>query len=129
MVKRTIIALVLFISLIGIGTYEMIAVNKIITRLDNKTAELQTLVKENENNLTVVTDSIDNLKDYWDKHEYGLYLMFNHKDLSTVTDSLSKLKSYVSSNDYDDAITEVNLLKEYTEKNIPIMGFNLQNIL
>ena len=53
MVKRTIIALVLFLSLIGLGTYEMITVNKIITRLDNKTAELQILVKENENKSVV----------------------------------------------------------------------------
>lgn len=55
--------------------------------------------------------------------------MFNHKDLSTITDTLSRLSSSVNNNDYDNAIIEVNLLKEYSEKNRHIMGFNLQNLL
>lgn len=129
MVKRTIIAILLFLSIIALATYEMIAVSQIIVELDSKTKYLQEQVKNNENNLTIVTKDVDILKDYWDSKEHGLFLMFNHKDLSAVTDSLSKLKSYVSSNNYNDAITEVNLLKEYTEKNIHIMGFNIQNIL
>lgn len=129
MVKRTIIAIILFLFLISLATYEVIAVNNIITKLETKTKELQIEVKNNENDVTVVSSDVLALKHFWDKYEHGLFLMFNHKDLSTITDSLSRLYSYTSNNNYDDAIAEVNLLKEYAEKNVHIMGFNIQNIL
>ncbi len=129
MVKRTIIAIVLFALLIGLATFEVIAVNNIITTLETETSILQKQVEENEDNIVNIAPSVKKLKDYWDEREHKLFLMFNHKDLSTITDSLSRLYSYTLNDNFDDAIAEVNLLKEYTEKNELIMGFNFQNIL
>lgn len=129
MVKRTIIAITLFLLLTSLATYEVIAVNNIITKLDSKTKELQIEIVNNKENVSNVSNNVFELKQFWDKHEHNLFLMFNHKDLSIITDSLTRLYTYVSYNNFDDAVTEVNVLKEYTEKNELIMGFNFQNIL
>lgn len=127
--KRAITIVVLFVLLIVLATYELVMVDKIITKLDNLTLTIQTEIKNNKDDITVATNSITETKSFWDKHEDNLCLMFNHKDLSTITDTLSRLLSYAKNNDYDNAIVEANLLKEYSEKNRHIMGFNMQNFL
>ena len=127
--KRTITIVVLFVLLIVLATYELVMVDKIITKLDNLTLTIQTEIKNNKDDITVATNSITETKSFWDKHEDNLCLMFNHKDLSTITDTLSRLLSYAENNDYDNAIVEANLLKEYSEKNRHIMCFNMQNFL
>lgn len=127
--KRVIIIVVLFVVLIGLATFEVVAVNNLISKLEVMASELQVEITENKDNVSTALESVKEVKDYWDEYEHDLCLMFNHKDLSTITDTLSRLYSYVGNNDYDNAIAEVNLLKEYSEKNRHIMGFNIQNLL
>ena len=129
MVKRIIIIVILFVSLIGLGTYEVISVDNIITSLDTMVETLQVDITDNKNNVSEISTSVKQVQTYWNNHEENLCLMFNHKDLSAITDTLTRLCSYVENNDYDNAIAEVNLLKKYSEKNRHIMGFNLQNLL
>lgn len=127
--KKAIIVSLLTIFLFGLATYELIAVEKIISNLEVMTVELQTIITDNKENVVQTETDVKKVRDYWSKHEENLCLMFNHKDLSTITDTLSRLSSSVTNNDYDNAIIEVNLLKEYSEKNRHIMGFNMQNLL
>lgn len=127
--KKAIIVSILTIFLLGLATYELIAVEKIISNLEVMTVELQTIITDNKENVVQTETDVKKVRDYWSKHEENLCLMFNHKDLSTITDTLSRLSSSVTNNDYDNAIIEVNLLKEYSEKNRHIMGFNMQNLL
>ena len=129
MVKRIIIIVVLFVSLIGLATYEVVSVDNIITSLETMVEKLQVDISENKNNVNEVTEAVKKVQTFWNDHEENLCLMFNHKDLSAITDTLTRLFSYVENNDYDNAIAEVNLLKKYSEKNRHIMGFNLQNLL
>lgn len=127
--KKALIVIILSVLLLGLATYELIAVDKIISQLEIMTVQLQVEISENEDNVIDTSTSVDEVKSFWSKHEENLCLMFNHKDLSTITDTLSRLSSSVNNNDYDNAIIEVNLLKEYSEKNRHVMGFNLQNLL
>ena len=127
--KRIIIIVILFVSLIGLATYEVISVDNIITSLDTMVEKLQVDITDNKNNVSEISTSAKQVQTYWNNHEENLCLMFNHKDLSAITDTLTRLYSYVENNDYDNAIAEVNLLKKYSEKNRHIMGFNLQNLL
>lgn len=129
MVKRAITISLLFVILFGVAIYELIAVHSIINTLEQYAYNLQTEITLNKDNVETVSNNVKDAKDYWNSKEDALCLMFNHKDLSTVTDTLNRLYSYVSNNDYDNAIAEVNLLKEYSEKNKHIMGFNFQNLL
>ncbi len=129
MVKRIITISALFSLLIILAFYELVAVNNLITNLNEQATNLQTEIYENKEFVSNSINSVKKTKEYWNKNEIILTLMFNHKDLSTITDTLSRLYSYVENNDYDNAIAEVNLLKQYSEKNKWIMGFNFQNIL
>lgn len=129
MVKRIITISALFSLLIILAFYELVAVNNLITTLNEQATNLQTEIYENKEFVSSTINSVKKTKEYWNKNEIILTLMFNHKDLSTITDTLSRLYSYVENNDFDNAIAEVNLLKQYSEKNKWIMGFNFQNIL
>ena len=129
MVKRIITISALFGLLMILAFYELVAVNNLITTLNEQATNLQTEIYENKEFVSSSINSVKKTKEYWNKNEIILTLMFNHKDLSTITDTLSRLYSYVENNDFDNAIAEVNLLKQYSEKNKWIMGFNFQNIL
>ena len=126
--KKIIIVCIITIFLIGLGTFEVIMVKKINNTLLNNVNTLHTLTIENQNDLTTLLYKVDHIKADWDNVEPLLCLMFNHKDLSTITDTLSKYRAYVYNNDYDNAIAEISLLKEYAEKNDHVMGFNFQNL-
>lgn len=129
MVKRIIIVCIITLALIGLGTYEVIAVKNVNKELLENVNELHALTIENKDDLTILLPKVDGIKSDWDNIEPTLCLMFNHKDLSTVTDTLALYRAYVYNNDYDNAIAEISLLKEYAEKNDHVMGFNIQNLL
>lgn len=129
MVKRIITIATLFAILLFLALYELFAVNSLIDNLNQQSTNLQIEIYNNKETVSNTLSLVNETKNYWQKKETVLTLMFNHKDLSTITDTLSRLYSYVENNDYDNAIAEVNLLKQYADKNKWIMGFNFQNIL
>lgn len=126
--KKAIFACILCVCLLALGIYEIVAVQNIISTLTTSTSELKEGYEKNELDITVMTQDITDLKEFWKGVECNLCLMFNHKDLSTITDSINKLESYTINNDYDNAIAEINLLIGYAEKTDHIMGFNIHNI-
>ena len=127
--KKIVIVSIITLLLITLGTFEVIMVKNINVKLLSNVNQLHTLTIENKDDLTHILEKVDSIKNDWDNVEPVLCLMFNHKDLSTITDTLSKYRAYVYNNDYDNAIAEISLLKEYAEKNDHVMGFNIQNLL
>lgn len=127
--KRLIAMYTISIILIGLATTEVILVKNVNDNLLDSVNHLHELTLENKDNIINILTEVDNVKNDWDQKEPTLCLMFNHKDLSTVTDTLALYRAYVSNNDYDNAIAEICLLKEYAEKNDHVMGFNFQNLL
>lgn len=126
--KRAITIIFLTAMLLSIGIFEIISVDKIISNLDNNVEKLIPIYETNKDDITVAYNTVQEMKSKWEKNEYNLSLIFNHKDLSMVNDCLCRLTAYTKNNDYDNAIAEVYLLKEYSEKNTSIMGYNFQNI-
>ena len=126
--KRAITIIILAIILISIGTVEIISVGKFVNKLDKDVDILIPIYEENKDDITMVFNKVQEMKDKWEEKEYNLSLIFNHKDLSMVNDSLCRLAAYTKNNDYDNAIAEIYILKEYSEKNRSIMGYNFQNI-
>lgn len=129
MVKKALPIIIIAILLFGLAFTEVFVVKDIITDLDENVGILVEKYDENRDDITVLLPELQSLKAKWDKQESMLCLMFNHKDMASLTDCISRLTSYTILNDYDDAYTEVRLLKEYTEKNPHIMGCNIHNIL
>lgn len=127
--KRIIIVCIISTLLIGLGTYEVVMVKKINKDLLENVNSLHHMTIEHKDNLSIILPKVDSIKSDWDQVEPTLCLMFNHKDLSSITDTLAMYRAFVYNNDYDNAIAEISLLKEYAEKNDHVMGFNLQNLL
>jgi hypothetical protein len=84
--------------------------------------------EENEDDITIFSSKVGNIKEYWLKNEDWLGFIFNNRDLSTITDSINRLQAYTKNNDYDNAIAELAMLQQYSTENSHIMGFNFKNI-
>jgi len=128
-VKRLLAVIIITISLFTLATYECISVANINNKLEADVSILYENFEDDPEHVSSFTETVKTLKNNWDSKENALCLMFNHKDLSCITDTFTRLLASVKNNDYDNAIIEVNLLKEYSEKNRHVMGFNLQNVL
>ena len=115
--------------LLSLAIWEAVAVNGVISNLSDSIDLIINDFENHKNDITVLSKDVSEIKSFWDDRECTLCLMFNHKDLSDVTDSLNKLKTYTDLNDYDDALTELYLLKNFSSKATHIMGFNIHNIL
>lgn len=129
MVKRLITVIVIAVLLVALGIVECVLVNNFIVSIDKQVNELIPLYEENKDDITVLTDKAIAIEKKWDDNEQILCLMFNHKDIGVLTDTMTRLVEYTKQNNYDDAIVEINVLKEYAEKNHTIMGCNIHNIL
>ena len=128
MVKKALPIIIIALLLLSLAIIEIIFVHQHLYNIDKSVDELLIMYEENEDDIRVILPQLDKLKKDWKKGEGALCLMFNHRDVSMITDSISKLSSYTLVNDYEDAYTEVRLLKEYTQKSHKIMGFNIDNV-
>ncbi len=127
--KKALPVIIIALLLLTLAIVEIIYVNNIVRDIDKDVGQLVILYEKNEDDITIILPELDKVKDKWKKNEAILCYIFNHRDMSMITDSLSKLSSYTRVNDYEDAYTEVRLLKEYTEKSPRIMSFNIHNVL
>ena len=127
--KKTIIIIIIAILLNALAIYELINVGYINSTLKNSVQTLPDKYIANKDDISVLTNNVEEIENFWTKNEQGLFLIFSHKDLSTTADSINRLLSYTKNNDYDNAYAEVNLLVSYVDKNDYIMGFNIQNVL
>ena len=121
--------LALFIITITLGIIEIINVNKLLNSMNNIFTDLNYQYEINQDNIVEFYDDVGDIKEVWERNENWLCFLFNNRDLSSITDSINRLQAYTKNNDYDNAICELALLKEYNTKNYHIMGFNIRNIL
>ena len=121
--------LVLFIITLTLGIIEIINVNKLLNSMNNIFTDLNYQYEINQDNIVEFYDDVGDIKEVWERNENWLCFLFNNRDLSSITDSINRLQAYTKNNDYDNAICELALLKEYNTKNYHIMGFNIRNIL
>ena len=127
--RKGITILALFIITITLGIIELINVNKLLNSMNNIFTDLNYQYEINQDNIVEFYDDVGDIKEVWERNENWLCYLFNNRDLSSITDSINRLQAYTKNNDYDNAICELALLKEYNTKNYHIMGFNIRNIL
>ena len=127
--KKAITFIAIFAVTITLGILELVSVRTTLTSLEDIIADFSIRYEQNKDDITIFYDELGDLKEYWENQEDWLCYIFNHRDLSTITDSINRLIPYTKNNDYDNAIAELSLLKEYSTKSYHIMGFNIHNIL
>lgn len=128
MVKRIITMVLIAIILFGLAISESILVKNYMTDIQDSVNNLVKLYDANQDDITKLSDTAEDLENKWDRKEKSLGLMFNYKDLSYISDSFTRLTEYTKQNDYDDAIVEIHLLQEYIERNYTNMSLNFHNI-
>ena len=126
--KKGIIIITIAILTIAFGIFELAWVGKVLTTMENSIINLNQQFELNEDNITIYYEKIGNIKEYWQEKEDFLCFLFNNRDLGVITDSINRLQAYTKNNDYDNAIAELAVLKEYSTENCHIMGFNLKNV-
>lgn len=126
--KKGITILIIFILTITFGILELKKVSRVLISMENTVIALSKDYELHEDNITIYYDKISDVKEFWLENEDWLCYLFNHRDLSVITDSINRLQIYTKNNDYDNAIVELALLKEYSSENCHIMGYNLKNV-
>ncbi len=129
MVRKAIMVIAISLLTIALGIWEVTKVRTTLTSMEDIITDLNIRYEKNSGDITIFYDELGDLKEYWERQEDWLCYIFNHRDLSTITDSINRLLPYTKNNDYDNAICELSLLKEYSTKSYHIMGFNIHNIL
>lgn len=127
--KKAILVISLLILTIGFGFYEVFAVKNVLSTMQNSITYLDDKFEENQQDISIYYEEIKEVRNSWEEKERWLCFLFNHRDLSIITDSFNRLLAYTENNDYDNATSELSMLKEYSTKSHHIMGFNIHNIL
>lgn len=127
--KKGISVLVILIITLAFGIFEIANVKKTLITIDDLVYDLYIKYEANEEEIDQFYNETGDIKEYWHNSLNWLCYIFNHRDLSTITDSINRLRAYTKNNDYDNAICEIELLKDYTSESYHILGFNLHNIL
>ena len=126
--KKGITIIIIITITIIFGILELQQVDKVLSTMEISVMGLRKEYEENEDNITLFSNKVGNIKEYWLKCEDWLGFIFNNRDLSTITDSINRLQAYTKNNDYDNAIAELAMLEQYSTENSHIMGFNFKNI-
>lgn len=127
--KRAIIIIIIFLSTLIFAIVELISVQNVLTSMENSITDLKIEFELNQDNIVQFYNKISDIKEYWCEQEEWLCFLFNHRDLSTITDSINRLQAYTKNNDFNNAIAELAILREYSTENCHIMGYNIHNIL
>ena len=126
--KKGITVIIIITVTIVFGIIELKQVDKVLTTMEISVMGLRKEYEENEDDITLFSNKVGNIKEYWLNCEDWLGFIFNNRDLSTITDSINRLQAFTKNNDYDNAIAELAMLEQYSTENSHIMGFNFKNI-
>lgn len=126
--KKAITMLIVALLLSGLATTELILVKKFINNIEGDVNELVLEYDANKDNVSILTNKIQQIEEKWDNKEKILCLMFNYKDIRMFADTLTRVSEYTRQNNYDDGIVELKVLQEYAEKNHDVMSCNFNNI-
>ena len=126
--KKGITIIIIVTITIIFGILELQQVDKVLSTMEISVMGLRKEYEDHEDDITLFSNKVGNIKEYWLKCEDWLGFIFNNRDLSTITDSINRLQAYTKNNDYDNAIAELAMLEQYSTENSHIMGFNFKNI-
>ena len=127
--KKGILVIGILIVTITFAIVELNQVSTVLESMENTIIYLHQEYELNEDNISEYYDKVSDIKEFWLDKEKWLCFLFNHRDLSVITDSINRLQVYTKNNDYDNAIAELAVLKDYSSQNCHIMGFNINNVL
>lgn len=126
--RRIIWVLIILASLVIIITLEQVNVSDTLAGLKERIQVISTKIESSEQ-ITDLTEEVDELNDFWDKRESIICLTYNHKDMEKIGEQIKKLQTYVKLNDKDNSILEFNLLAFQVTGYEHLVVTSFQNVL
>jgi len=126
MLKETVICIVIVMGIFGLEYYTQGFTEKTV----NEITEIFDKIEDNiaKRDIEQANNEIKNIESKWEEKQKELAYYIEHDELEKVHTSIVKLKSYVGSENFSEAIAELEdgkfVIEHIQEKN----SFNLQNI-
>ncbi len=128
--KETIICIVIVVLIVVSNILTQNYTVDSVEELSNSLSELKSKLEEQEESIDKddIKDKIQNVEDDWKNRHEKLAYFIEHDELEKVETNLTSLKSFIVTNEYSEAVSELDksifVLKHIEEK----YAFNLQNI-
>ena len=129
--KKLIGVLIIIVLLITGGILEEIFINKTTDKLVYYSSNLETLFKDNQENINTpeINEEFSKLKIFWDETEDVLCYITNFEKIRTLDENITKLESAIKYNDFSVASENLALIKNYKEVLHYVLGANIDNVL
>ncbi len=129
--KKLIGVLIIIALLITGGILEEIFINKTTDKLVYHSSNLETLFKDNQENINIpeINEEFSKLKIFWDETEDVLCYITNFEKIRTLDENITKLESAIKYNDFSVASENLALIKNYKEVLHYVIGTNIDNVL
>ena len=126
MLKEAIICLIIIVGIFGLEFYTQNFTSKTVSEITEQFNKL----KENiySRNMEQINHDIDDIGNKWEQKQKKLAFYIEHDELEKVHTAIVKMKSYIKTDNFSEAIAELEdgkfVIEHIQEKN----SFNLQNI-
>lgn len=126
MLKEAIICIIIVVGILGLEFYTQNFTSKTVSEITEQFDEL----KENISNQKIeqANQDIDNIWSKWEQKQKKLAFYIEHDELEKVHTAIVKMKSYITTENFSEALAELEdgkfVIEHIQEKN----SFNLQNV-
>jgi len=126
MLKETVICIVIVMGIFGLEYYTQGFTEKTV----NEITEIFDKIEDNiaKRDIEQANNEIKNIESKWEEKQKKLAYYIEHDELEKVHTAIVKMKSYVESENFSEALAELEdgkfVIEHIQEKN----SFNLQNI-
>lgn len=130
MIKETIICIIIVVLIVVSNILTQNYTVDSVEELSNSLSELKVKLEDDEENIDKdeIKDKIQSVEDDWKNRHEKLAYFIEHDELEKVETNITSLISFIVTNEYSEAISELDksifVLKHIEEK----YAFNLQNI-
>lgn len=126
MIKETVICVIIVILIFGLDVYTQNFTEKTVSEITEIFSSLKEAILDEDKEK--INDKIESLTSNWQsKHDKFAYYI-EHDELEKVDTAIVKMKSYIETDNFAEAITELEegkfVIEHIQDKN----AFNLQNI-
>lgn len=130
--KETIICIIIVITIIVGNTitqkYTVESVQELSDNLENLKKDISNLEQQEHLKIQEASNKINQIESNWEERHDKLAYFIEHDELEKVETNLTALKSFIETNEYPEAISELDkamfLLDHIEDK----YAFNLQNV-
>ena len=126
MLKELTICIIIITGILGLELFTQNFTSKTVNEITNQFNNLKKNISKQE--IEQINKNIDNIWNKWEQEQKKLAFYIEHDELEKVHSAIVKAKSYIKTENFSEAMAELEegkfVIEHIQEKN----SFNLQNI-